>query len=85
MFILYCDGDVRNPWMCCIEKILNTCGLSYIWQNHVSNMNVKWLKCVIKQNLQDQAWFSRIKLKFILKCSLKYYVQTQLRFSTKMV
>ena len=61
MFKLYCDGDVRNPWMCCIEKILNTCGLSYIWQNHVSNMNVKWLKCVIKQNLQDQflqKWYS---------------------------
>ena len=42
MFKLYCDGDVRNPWMCCIEKILNTCGLSYIWQNHASNMIVKW-------------------------------------------
>ena len=51
---LYCDGDVRNPWMCCIEKILNICGLSYMWQNHVSNMNVKLLKCVIKQNLRDQ-------------------------------
>ena len=31
MYKLYCDGDVRNPWMCCIEKILNTCGLSYIY------------------------------------------------------
>ena len=40
MFKLYCDGDVRNPWMCCIEQILNTCGLSYVWQNHVSNMKM---------------------------------------------
>ena len=46
-------GYLQSEWCSHIRKILNDCGLSYLWQqqNHV---NKEWLKKTIKIRLEDQ-------------------------------
>ena len=53
--------DENNPWVTdngldCIQKIFNSCGLSYmfVWQNQGQNGNTKLISSVIRQKLQDQ-------------------------------
>ena len=50
-----------NTWAYHIKRILNECGLYYLWQNE-SNMNVSYN--IIKQRVLDmyyQSWYSGIK------------------------
>ena len=51
---LHCDGILSNPWLDCIQKILNMSGVSNIWQEQRTNINVQGVTFVIKQTLQDQ-------------------------------
>ena len=46
------DG-IKCQWIECIQKILNNCGLSFIW-NGQGVVNAKWLSAIVNQNLKDQ-------------------------------
>lgn len=53
LYNCYTRAKINNKWLVCIKKILNSCGLSYVW--HQQNpVNVKWLENIVKQNLKDQ-------------------------------
>ena len=58
----YCNDIIKNPWIDCIKRILDTCGFSNIWfQQDV--VNVSWITNAVKQRLQDQflqTWSSDI-------------------------
>ena len=56
------DSNVPFCWMAFIQKILNECGYSYVW-NFENFESVNWLKNVVKQRLIDQFvqnWNSKI-------------------------
>ena len=41
-------------WLDFIKDILNECGLSYVWNDEgLHNYNIKWLKELVKQILND--------------------------------
>ena len=42
-----------SKWTSCIKSILDTCGLSYIW-NCETPVSVDWLKSAVTQSLNDQ-------------------------------
>ena len=46
LFKLLCNNIVKNPWLNCVQKIVNSCGRSYEGQNH----------CQIYQFIQ--LWYS---------------------------
>ena len=51
-----CNNDHANfKWLDFIKDILNECGLSYVWNDEgLHNFNIKWLKELVKQILNDQ-------------------------------
>ena len=51
-----CNNEGANfKWIDFIKNILNECGLTYIWNDQgLYNFNIKWLKELIKQILNDQ-------------------------------
>ena len=51
-----CNNEGTNfKWIDLIKNILNECGLTYIWNDQgLYNFNIKWLKELIKQTLNDQ-------------------------------
>ena len=51
-----CNNDHASfKWLDFIKDILNECGLSYVWNDEgLHNFNIKWLKEVVKQILNDQ-------------------------------
>ena len=57
MIKLYNDEIYEWPWICTIKRILDDCGVSYVWNNH-ENVNVNWLKLKIERTLKDQ-WIQK--------------------------
>ena len=51
-----CNNDHASfKWLDFIKDILNECGLSYVWNDEgLHNFNIKWLKELVKQILNDQ-------------------------------
>ena len=53
------SNDNNSPWIECIEKTLNDCGMSNVWTLPPSDINVTWLKKAVKLRLADmykQEW-----------------------------
>lgn len=56
------SGVYVSPWVSQVRKILDDCGLSYIWLNQ-SFSNANWLKGTVEQRLKDhllQKWRSEL-------------------------
>ena len=51
---------MQLSWILFVKQIFNECGLSNIWETKFFD-NVDYLKCVIKQRLEDQ-FFSKLEL-----------------------
>ena len=55
---------VKNPWIDCVHRIFDSCGLSHIWnEQFYYHLNQDWVTAVVKQRLQDQfiqKWYSDI-------------------------
>ena len=55
IFSLYKYSNIRNTRFCWIRNVkhmLDSCGMSGIWQSHTFP-NEKWLVCAVKQKLRD--------------------------------
>lgn len=50
----YCKNVYKNPWIECIERILNMCGLPNVWKDQGYCVNIKWLSIKVNQVLKDQ-------------------------------
>lgn len=62
MFNMYENGDRSFKWICYIKSIFDDIGCSEIW-NIQGNVNINFLKLLVKQILQDQfiqKWYSDI-------------------------
>ena len=57
MVKLYNDDIYEWPWLHTIKRILDDCGVSYVWCNQ-ENINVNWLKLKIERTLKDQ-WIQK--------------------------
>lgn len=53
VYDLHKNGYLHSKWCSFVEDSLNTCGLGYLWLGQTP-VNIKWLKTVVKQSLQDQ-------------------------------
>lgn len=53
LFLQHFNSDCKSPWIDCIQRILNMCGLQYVWQNH-NFVNIEWLSATVNQRLKDQ-------------------------------
>lgn len=47
LYNMYSSGVYSSPWVLCIEKILNHCGVGHIWQEQNTHGD-KWLQEIIK-------------------------------------
>jgi hypothetical protein len=47
------DMSFSSRWTSCIKGILDSCGLSYVWDSAVP-INIEWLKRAVEKSLQDQ-------------------------------
>ena len=75
---LYSAGIYESPWLLRIKQILDTCGLSYVWQEQ-SNISIEWLKLTVERRLKDifiQQWES--ELRQMTSCDL--YVEFKREF-----
>ena len=52
LFNLYQSNIYRSPWLKCIHNILNSCGLSNLWNS--MDLNSTWLVNTVKQRVKDQ-------------------------------
>jgi hypothetical protein len=60
---LYRNNVYKSEWMDCISKILNDCGLGYVFMNQDPNMSVRYLTEMVKNILTDQfkqQWYAEI-------------------------
>ena len=57
------NHNIQLSWILFVKQIFNECGFSNIWETELFD-NVDYLKCVIKQRLEDrflQNWNSLIQ------------------------
>ena len=47
------NHNMQFSWILFVKQIFNECGFSNIWETELFD-NVDYLKCVIKQRLEDQ-------------------------------
>lgn len=50
---LYNQGKYKSMWLMNVKHILDTCGMSNLFNNPL-NVNAKWLKLAVERKLQDQ-------------------------------
>ena len=57
---LFTIGDYKTQWLCKVKCILDSCGLSYIWDNQ-SEINTNVCRKVIHRKIEDialQQWYA---------------------------
>lgn len=72
------NNKISIPWLNFIKHILNSCGLSYIWDTQQFN-NVKWLKVTVERTLKDQfkqEWMADL----YSKSSCDFYIEAKTEF-----
>ena len=77
----YNNNTYRSPWLFKIRNILNTCGLTNIFDSGLSDFSVKWLTAQAKRRLQDQliqSWHVEINQKEV--CTLYRSFKTDCAF-----
>ena len=74
---MHLANTYSSPWICAIENILNSCGLTYIWLQQCKQSDI-WVDFILKQIIKDQfaqRWTSEINNS--PKCfNYKLYKQT---------
>ncbi len=82
---MYTTGGFSSLWVQNIERILNNCGLGYVFQEQCSYGD-NWLKEIIKQNVKDQyAQKWSLDVNNSSKCSTYRLFKTSFEFEKYLV
>ena len=74
---LFNTGTYESPWVSQVKRILDDCGLSYIWLTQKCNIN--WLKLAVEQRMKDQ-FVQKWKSELNSMTSCDTYVEFKLEF-----
>ena len=54
LYQLHTANIFHSKWLENVQAILNECGMTNVWQDQSEGISTHWLKCAIKNRLQDQ-------------------------------
>ena len=81
LYLKYFDESYKSPWLPYVYNVLNANGLGYIWFNQSPNINVNYVKSILKERLLlqfIQGWQSQLEQSS--KCTLYRSFKTSFQF-----